>query len=109
SAALLAEVRGEDLEHPHVYALYARVRPWRNRSIDFQAGLIPPVFGAFARRRYGSDNPLVGYPLASQYLTSLRSDPVPSPVGDLIATRGSGWLVRYPLGWGDPVPAHGLP
>jgi hypothetical protein len=109
SAALLAEVRGENLDHPHVYALYARVRPWRNRSVDLQAGLIPPVFGAFARRRYGSDNPLVGYPLAYQYLTSLRPDSVPSTSGDLIATRGAGWLVRYPLGWGDPEPAHGLP
>jgi hypothetical protein len=33
---------------------------------------IPPVFGTFARRSYGADNPLIGFPLAYQYLTSMR-------------------------------------
>jgi len=108
-AALLAEVREENLDHPHVYALYARLRPWRERSFDVQAGLVPPVFGAFARRRYGSDNPLIGYPLAYQYLTSLRNDAVPGTEADLIVMRGGGWLVRYPFGWGNPEPAPGLP
>ena len=30
----------------------------RSREIDVQAGLVPPVFGAFPRRRYAYDNPL---------------------------------------------------
>jgi len=107
--ALLGEVRDENFDHPRVYALYVRMRPWRERAFDVQAGLIPPVFGAFARRRYGADNPLVGYPLAYQYLTSLRPDAVPGSAGDLIANRGGGWRVRYPLGVGDPYPAAGLP
>ena len=38
---------------------------------------MPPTFGAFARRTYASDNPLIGYPLAYQYLTSLRPDAHP--------------------------------
>jgi hypothetical protein len=108
-AALLAEVRDENLGDPRVYALYARLRPWPERSFDVQAGLIPPVFGAFARRRYGSDNPLIGYPLAYQYLTNLRTDAVPGVNADLLVMRGAGWLVRYPFGWGDPQPAPGLP
>jgi hypothetical protein len=107
--ALLGEVRDENLGRPRVYALYARVRPWRDRAFDVQAGLIPPVFGAFSRRRYGSDNPLIGYPLAYQYLTSLRSDAVPGTESDLIVTRGSGWLVRYPFGRGSAEPEPGLP
>ncbi len=107
--ALLGEVRDENLGRPRVYALYARVRPWRDRAFDVQAGLIPPVFGAFSRRRYGSDNPLIGYPLAYQYLTSLRSDAVPGTESDLVVTRGSGWLVRYPFGWGNSDAEPGLP
>src|SRR2546422_334483 len=107
--ALLGEVRDENLGKPRVYALYARVRPWRDRPFDVQAGLIPPVFGAFSRRRYGSDNPLIGYPLAHQDLTSLRSDAVPGTESDLIVTRGSGWLVRYPFGLGNPDREPGLP
>ena len=72
------------------YALFARVRPWTGHHIDVQAGLIPPVFGAFSRRAYGTDNPLIGYPLAYQYLTSLRSD-TPLSANELVAMRGLGW------------------
>ena len=42
------------------------------RDFDIQVGRVPPTFGAFARRTYAIDNPLIGYPLAYQYLTSLR-------------------------------------
>jgi len=107
--ALLGEVRDENLEKPRVYALYLRVRPWRERPVDVQAGLIPPVFGAFARRRYGADNALIGYPLAYQYLTSLRYDAVPGTPGDLIANRGAGWRVLYPFGRGAQSAQPGLP
>src|SRR5262245_22809653 len=69
--AVLTEIRSEDGERPIPYALYVRVRPLTGRKFDIQAGRIPPVFGAFARRSYGADNPLIGYPLAYQYLTSL--------------------------------------
>ena len=44
----------------------------RTRDFDIQVGRVPPTFGAFARRTYATDNPLIGYPLAYQYLTSLR-------------------------------------
>ena len=46
------------------YALYLRIRPWLNRDFDIQVGRVPPTFGAFARRTYANDNPLIGYPLA---------------------------------------------
>jgi hypothetical protein len=107
--ALLGEARDDNFAAPRVYALYVRVRPWRDRAFDVQAGIIPPVFGAFARRRYGGDNPLIGYPLAYQYLTSIRSDAVPGAVSDLVVTRGAGWRVRYPFGRGNLRPQPGLP
>src|SRR5690606_31341499 len=106
-AALLADVRSEDFETPRIYALYARVTPWAGVPLDFQAGRIPPVFGRFARLTYAADNPLIGYPLAYQYLTSLRADAVPSASEDLLRMRGRGWLASYPIG--NRTPGPGLP
>ena len=53
---------------------------------------MPPTFGAFARRTYATDNPLIGYPLAYQYLTSLRPDALPANADELLRMRGRGWL-----------------
>ena len=103
----VAEVRSEDLDTVRAYAAYVRVRPWRSVPFDVQAGRIPPAFGSFGRRTYTSDNPLIGYPLAHQYLTSLRPDAIPNTVEDLIFMRGRGWEVTYPAG--SPEPAPGLP
>lgn len=96
--ALLGEVRAFNWNTVRPYALYARVRPWADRTIDIQAGLIPPTFGTFGRRTYGADNPLIGYPLAYQYPTSLRADAVPATADDLLRMRGRGWLTNYPVG-----------
>jgi hypothetical protein len=90
---------------PH--ALFVRVRPWSNRALDIQAGLIPPVFGAFNARTYGPDNPLIGFPLTYQLLTSLRADAIPASADELLAMRGKGWLVQYSVG--DPAADHGVP
>ena len=103
-AALLADVRAENFETPRLYALYARVQPFEGVPLDVQAGRIPPVFGRFARQAYAADNPLIGYPLAYQYLTSLRSDAVPSASEDLLRMRGRGWLASYPIGNREPGP-----
>lgn len=105
--ALLTEVRSENLEAVVAYALYVRVRPWASLPLDVQAGRIPPVFGTFVRRSYGADNPLIGYPLAYQYLTSLRPDAVPASADDLLQMRARGWRASYPVG--NPVPAPGVP
>ena len=48
--SVLTEIRSENGDGVKPYALYVRVRPWRDRPIDIQAGRIPPTFGAFARR-----------------------------------------------------------
>jgi hypothetical protein len=98
---LLGEVRTENLAAPRVYALYVRVRPWVDRPFDVQAGVIPPVFGSFPRQRYALDNPLIGLPLAYQYLTIIRTDAVPASADDLLRMRGAGWRVRYPVGSGE--------
>ncbi len=106
-ASVLADVRSDNLHSPRMYALYFRLQPWPGHGIDVQAGLVPPVFGAFARRRYAYDNPLPSLPLVYQYLTILRDDAVPSRAEDLVAQRGRGWLVRYPVG--ESYAAPGLP
>lgn len=89
------------------YALFARIRPWREKPLDVQIGLIPPVFGVFSRRAYGTDNPLIGFPLGYQYVTTLRADAVPMSADELLANRGRGWLVEYSVG--NPAPDHGVP
>jgi hypothetical protein len=105
--AVLTEVRSENLERVIPYALYVRVRPWAGTPFDVQAGRIPPVFGTFARRSYGADNPLIGYPLGYQYLTSIRPDAVPANADDLLLMRGRGWRASYTVG--NPVPGPGVP
>jgi len=95
---LLGEIRSENLDSVRPYALYLRIRPWAARDFDIQVGRIPPTFGAFARRTYANDNPLIGYPLAYQYLTSIRPDALPASADELLRKRSLGWLVRYSVG-----------
>jgi hypothetical protein len=106
--ALVGEIRSEDLNQVRPYAAYLRVRPWLAHAFDIQIGRIPPAFGAFGRRTYqNTENPLIGYPLAYQYLTSLRPDAVPATVADLISMRARGWRATYPIG--SQEPATGVP
>ena len=97
-ASILAEGRADNGEGVTVAALYLRLRPFPEHSFDVQAGRIPPVFGAVARRTYGVDNPLIGTPLVYQYLTSLRSNSLPASADDLLGMRGRGWRTRYTIG-----------
>jgi len=103
----LGELRSENFSEVEAFALFARIRPWRTRRFDIQVGRIPPTFGSFTRRAYGHQNPLIGYPLAYQYLTSLRPDAVPANAEELLRMRGRGWLSSF--GIGDQTPARGLP
>src|SRR5262245_50083863 len=96
--ALVGEVRSEDLQDVKPYAAYVRIRPWPERGFDIQVGRIPPAFGAYGRRGYASDNILIGYPLAYQYLTSLRTDAIPATHADLLRMRARGWQPSYPVG-----------
>jgi hypothetical protein len=105
--SFLGELRSENMDHPAPYALYARVRPFPKRRLDVQIGRIPPTFGRFPRQAYSRDNPLIGYPLAYQYLTSLRPDAIPKDADELLRMRGRGWLSSFSIG--DPTPHHGVP
>jgi hypothetical protein len=96
--SILTEIRSENADQIKPYALYIRLRPWRDRPIDIQAGRIPQTFGAFSRRDYGSGNPLIGYPLAYQYLTPVRPDALPSSTDDVLRMRARGWRPSYPIG-----------
>ena len=105
--SFLAEVRTEDGGRPQPYALYARIRPWLSKPVDFQVGRVPPTFGAFIRSTYASDNLLIGYPLAYQYLLSIRADALPANADELLRMRGRGWLSNYSVG--NTLPDRGLP
>jgi hypothetical protein len=105
--SVLTEIRSENGDNVKPYALYVRVRPWRDRPIDIQGGRIPPTFGAFARREYGAGNPLIGYPLAYQYLTAVRPDALPASTDDVLRMRARGWRPSYPIGSLDIAP--GMP
>src|SRR5437899_2667889 len=112
--AILADVRSENAfedgfhaEPPRAYALYVRIRPWADRAIDFQVGRVPPTFGAFGQRTYATDNFLIGYPLAYQYLTSLRADALPANADELLRMRGRGWQSNYSIG--NLAPDRGVP
>jgi hypothetical protein len=105
--SILSDIRTENGVGIRAYGLYVRFHPWEKRGIDIQAGRIPPTFGAFPRRSYATDNLLIGYPLAYQYLTSLRADALPRTADDLLRMRGRGWLSSFPIG--DANPANGMP
>ncbi len=105
--AFIADVRSDNLEDVRAYAAYVRVRPLRDHALDIQAGRIPPVFGSFARQAYTLDNPVIGYPLAYQYLTSLRADAVPADADELANMRARGWRAEYSIGSTEPGP--GIP
>ena len=105
--SFLGEFRSENLHQMTPFALYARVRPFAQRRLDVQFGRIPPTFGRFTRQAYSRDNPLVGYPLAYQYLTSLRADAAPADPDELLRMRARGWLSSFSVG--DTTPARGVP
>ncbi len=105
--AFVGELRSEDLGHPTAYAAYIRLHPWRERALDIQAGRIPPAFGSFGRRAYDTGNPVIGYPLAYQYLTSLRTDAIPASADDVLRMRARGWRSSFPIG--STVPGPGIP
>lgn len=105
--AFLGEVRTENFAWLRPYALYAQITPWPGRAFDLLVGRIPPAFGGFARRGYTSENPVIGFPLAYQYLTSIRPDAIPASADELLRMRGRGWLAGYTLG--RPGAAPGSP
>jgi hypothetical protein len=105
--AFVGELRTENFDGASAYAAYVRLRPWRNHNFDIQAGRIPPSFGSFGRRSYSSGRVLIGYPLAYQYLTSLRPDALPATADDLLVMRGRGWRAVYPVG--SPEAEPGVP
>jgi hypothetical protein len=96
--SILGEARSENGDGVQVPAFYGRWQPWARHDFTVQAGVIPPVIGAYPRRAYGRDNVVIGSPLSYQYLTSLRPDALPATVDDLLRMRGRGWQPSYPIG-----------
>ncbi len=106
--AVLTEIRTDNFERVEAYAWYARISPWRGRVVDIQVGRVPPVFGAFSRRRYEADNPLIGYPLGYQYATNIRPDAAPAGLAELRDMRARGAKTRYSVGNREVAPGLSL-
>ena len=66
----------------------------RTADSTFRSAASRQRSAALVRRTYGHDNPLIGSPLAYQYLTSLRADSAPADEQELLRMRGRGWLVE---------------
>jgi hypothetical protein len=105
--SFLGELRADNFRYVEPLALYARVRPFPQRRFDIQIGRIPPTFGSFTRLAYSRDNPLIGYPLAYQYLTSLRADAAPADADELLRMRARGWKSNFTVG--NLEPDRGVP
>jgi hypothetical protein len=106
SLAVLAEVRSENGGSPRPAALYVRLRPWAERGLKSTPGVSRRRLvrsRADVRQRQPADQ----YPLAYQYLTSLRPDAVPANADELLRMRGRGWLSNFSLG--NLTPARGVP
>ena len=70
---------------------------WRAARFDLQAGLIPPVFGASRAAATAADNPLIGIPLAYQYLTiAAAGRAARDRATTCCACAGAGWLRALP-------------
>ena len=81
--SILGEARTENGDGVQVPAFYGRWQPWAQPDLTLQAGVIPPVIGAYPRRRaYGRDNPSSALRSRYQYFTSLRPDALPATADD---------------------------
>jgi hypothetical protein len=105
--SFIGELRTENGRDLSASALYARWQPLERANWFVQAGRIPPVIGGFARRAYSRDNPVIGQPLAYQYLTALRPDALPATPADLARMRSEGWRLTYPIG--SAIASGGVP
>ena len=72
----------------------------------FRSVACPPRSVRSPGATYPADNLVIGYPLAYQYLTSLRPDALPANADELLRMRGRGWLSSFSVG--NPTPDRGL-
>ena len=87
-AQLLVDLYSSEGESPRLFGLYGQVQP--DPRIGVRAGLIPIVVGSWQDRAYPGRQPLIGEPLAYQYLLSLRIDSIPRTTDELLAHRARG-------------------
>ncbi|HET9371919.1 MAG TPA: hypothetical protein VFO19_16785 [Vicinamibacterales bacterium] len=104
--SFVTEIRAESSDALDAAAWYVRWEPFGD-ALRIQAGRVPPVIGAYARRAYGRDQFGFAPPVPYQYLTSLRPDALPLTIDDVLDMRGRGWRPIYPVG--DHTIGPGVP
>ena len=85
--SFVTEIRAESGDALDAAAWYVRWEPFGD-ALRIQAGRVPPVIGAYARRAYGRDQFGFAPPVPYQYLTSLRPDALPLTIDDVLDMRG---------------------
>ena len=64
----------------------------------FRSDVCPPRLVRSPGGRIPPTTCVIGYPLAYQYLTSLRPDALPANADELLRMRGRGWLSNFSVG-----------
>jgi hypothetical protein len=69
---------------------YVMHRPFSERNVFLEAGLIPVHDGIWASNTYSNKNPLIGIPMSNYWKTSLTAFSVPTSLDQLLSMRGQG-------------------
>ncbi|NIV98367.1 hypothetical protein GWN26_04125 [Candidatus Saccharibacteria bacterium] len=77
------------------YGLSAMYRPNGWNYLNLEAGKFLVPFGTFLRRRWDSENPLIGLPLLYEYRTGLSAFDLPKNESELLRVRGQGESFQY--------------
>jgi hypothetical protein len=77
------------------YGLSAIYQPPKMPYLNFEVGKFLAPFGSFLGRRWASENPLIGFPLVYEYVTSLSAFDLPANSNELLGARGGGGAIGY--------------
>ena len=92
--SVLGEIRSENGGGPQPYALYVRVRPWTDARLRHPGRPRAADLRRVRAAHLPADNPLIGYPLAYQYLTSLRPTRCRPTPTSCCGCAAAGWLLE---------------
>jgi hypothetical protein len=81
---------GEAFDGTRLYGAYVMHRPWEQKDVWVEAGLIPVHDGIWAAHTYSNKNPLIALPMAYYWKTNLPNHQMPVDMDQLLTMRGRG-------------------